>query len=69
MFKIYGYFCVVEHVMFLSSTAYNYQQKIEFCNWTIENRWRDFFLSEHRHVFQVLQYHMLITILIEVIIL
>lgn len=51
--------------MFLSSSTYNYTQRVNFCNWTIEDHWKDFFLSEHRSIFKVLPYHIVITIFVE----
>lgn len=59
-------FHIAEHSMYLSSTLYNFCMKVSICKPKMDDPWKYFFVHEHPHIFSVLPYHFLFTILIEV---
>lgn len=58
--------CTVEHSMSVMNNVYNFHTKMVTCNATITDKWKYYFINEQPHIFMVLPYHFLFTILIEV---
>ncbi|KAG4072379.1 hypothetical protein HA402_004311 [Bradysia odoriphaga] len=59
------FLAIVEHIAAISNSVHNFYEIVRTCEANIDDAWKYFFLNEHPHVFMVLPYHFLLTILIE----
>ncbi|KAG4070159.1 hypothetical protein HA402_003849 [Bradysia odoriphaga] len=59
------FLAIVEHLMAILNSGFNFHTKLVACQPNINDKWKYFFLNEYPHVFMLLPYHFLLTILIE----
>lgn len=60
------FLAIVEHLLSVLNNGYNFHTKLVNCHANITDKWKYYFLNEHPHIFSILPYHFLLTILIEV---